>query len=685
MSYKTIALLFSGLLMVGCTGSETPVKTDAEETQLGSAEIILQKGYESPEAAFAALQKAASEKNYQEMVSVLTRESQQAMAGQMIFALQMVAAFDAEQEPGIRELMERHGITEESQNQPPANTDFGDGPAAMVRAIGSMVRAPGRFVADAMEWMESSSDDSEPEQWGAGVLSGLTISGDTASATITEDSEDSPIEFRRISTGWLVHIPEEEFDMSMAAGEGSDQTDFDEFLYHYDEEDELPPPSAITAEEFNKAWQTSVNLENVAAADAIAQLAEESGLKVFEQPELADRLQQEVSIALTNVSPLQAIESACEQIGLYPRYKLKTIAFAEGPRPYPAVFAGPFVVFVEDLQQHPPHPTGHLTLTMFAAGLPTPMVSQMASLNTVSEEQSADSLTVQINGVKHGDQKLTRDNLMAGAMREASLSTIRFSRGYELINLLQQVDEISPINGSISWPFPTDIQTLKFDALKKDTVAKTEDMTLKLIRAGSGQNPQLRVEVNGVESKAVRLVARDDQGQPLPNNFHSASDFGDQSYVEVMVEGTPAVLEAQIVSAADRIFYEFELPAIPLPDHDQMPVELTELTIQGERPLTIETKEIRQDGQFRKIVAQASNQTNKAIHRIRVKLEYTDDSGKVVKDFQHSQQGNRILLEPGASDEIEMTAFFMPDEATGVKLSALAIGFADGTEWESEP
>ncbi|GAB5444022.1 MAG: hypothetical protein Fues2KO_43710 [Fuerstiella sp.] len=677
------SLLVAGLLS-GCSEKEAPVDTTAEESELGSARIVIQQGYETPEAAFAALQKAASEQNYPQMVSTLTRESQQAMAGQMIFALQMVAAFDSEQEPEIRKLMEKHGLTEESRNQPPPDADVGTGPAAMVRAIGSMVRSPGDFVADALKWMESSSDDSEMDEWGSGTLSEVSIDADRASATITDNDEVSPIEFRKISTGWLVHIPDEEFDMSMAAGEGSDQTDFDEFRYHFDEEDELPPPAPITAEAFTEAWQTSASFSEVVAADALANVAAEAGLKLFEQPELAETLQQKVSVDLQNVSRLQVIEAICEQVGLYPRYKLKTVAFAEGPRPYPVTFAGPFAVYVEEVELHVPYPTGRLTLTMFAAGLPTPMVSQMANLNTVTNEESADSITLSLNGVSHDGNPLTRKNVMYGAMRQASESTIMFSRSYELINLLQDVENIDPIKGSVTWPFPTKIDVLKFAELKPDTEAKAGDAMLKLIRAGTGDNPQLRVQVEGVDCRSVNLVARNEQGEALSNNFHSASDFGSQAFVEVMVEGSPATLEAQIVAASDRATFDYEMPAIPLPDHEQMPAELTELSIEGPSPLTFDQVKVKQDGQFRKILANATNQTNKPIHQILVKMDYIDDDGTVLKDFQHSQQGNRILLEAGASDEVEITAFFMPEEATNAKLRPAEIGFADGTRWQAE-
>ena len=613
----------------------------------------------------------------------MTPESQQAVAGQMVFVLGMVGAFDPEKKDSVTQLFEKHGISEDGPQDSPPKAAEGSGSAGMMRAIGSMVESPAAFVADAITWMNENSDGEKNEQWGAGELGEITTDGDSASAPLTTDSgEAESIEFRKGDTGWLVHIPDEEFDMGGAAGGDVDFAASDDFTYHYDEEEELPDPQPITTEAFTRAWQTSVDFQERPAAEVLAEVASEAGLTVFDTPDLEEQLQQPVTVKLENVSRLQVIEAICEQAGLYPRYKLKTVAVAEGPRPFPVTFAGPFLVAVDDVEQLTPYPVGSLSLQFFAAGIPLDTAAQITSLSWATNEHSEDKFTQRLEPLTGGGKTLAEPT-GGGYTRRGSRSTVLFNDYLDLRNLLKSVEAIDAIKGELSWPFPTEIKTLKFPSMDDAAVAEEGDIRLVLTKAPTKDRLQMRLEIEGVSNKSVTIVGRDASGNAIDNNFSSASDFGGKKRLTVQIEEMPSSLEARIVTKSDRATFSYEIPSVPLPSFAEMPEVLEDLKINGDSPATIEVLNIGGNEQFKKLQVKTTNHTNKEIYRLDLKLEYLDPDGKVLKDWpgNHQSQQNRVLVDVEGSAEFELTAFFMPDEATSARVSVKQIEFADGTEW----
>ncbi|MEQ9410356.1 MAG: hypothetical protein RIK87_21655 [Fuerstiella sp.] len=689
MKAACLVLVMSVLFLAAGCGSEDQDQANQGQSSgndgtTEAAPFSAPAGFETPDAAFAAFQNAAAAGDYRTAVSAMTLESQQALAGSLIFALSMMSAFDPENADELTGLMEKHGISEEHQESgPPPEMVTDAGPAGMVRGIGAMTEDPAAFVAEAMEWMEKSPNADGNSDFAEGRLGTVTVEGDSATATLSTPEGDKPIEFRRNSSGWLVHIPDEEFAMAGALGGGGDMSGFDDFDFHYDEEDELPPPDALTIEEFDQAWKTSVDYKDRVALEALTEVAAGAGLTLFDQPELMETLQQTVSVKLQQVSRLQVIEEICEQLNLYPRYKLKTVGFGQGPRPVPVTYAGPFVIAVTNVMEHVPYATGELELSFFAAGIPAAMAAQLVQLRGQSDEDEDGVLTLKLDSISGGGQDLP-GQYAGGSPLQGSVSTVLFSRMYRLRNLLRNVESVQPISGRISWAFPTAVTTLKFDELKEGAVAESGDIKVTLINSQLDDSSQFSFRIEGTTYDRVAALGRDADGEILKNDFTSGSGFGDQQQLDVMMDGRPAALEARIVAKTDRLSYQFTIPEIPLPSHEEMPEQLTDLMFEGSTPLSIEFTSLGDEQGFRKISLRVTNHSNKDIHMVQMKLDYLGSDGAVLKDWSASEAGNRVLVAAGQSADIEVTGFFMPDETTSVRAIPESIEFADATEWLAE-
>jgi hypothetical protein len=189
-------------------------------------------GFESPEAAFAAMQQGLKEHDWGAAVATLTPESREGMTMGMLFAGGMMAAFGGEETAGIAAVFEKHGVEmeepsisfsvgpAEGEPAPEESTEFE--PAEMPEIEDQIGFLTDMFTA--LEAMDSSGPgpDAGLAQWTGGELTDLTIEGDTASATMvtqTEGGEQSEaIEFRRGDSGWLVHLGDNLLEMGPGAG-----------------------------------------------------------------------------------------------------------------------------------------------------------------------------------------------------------------------------------------------------------------------------------------------------------------------------------------------------------------------------------------------------------------------------------------------------------------------------------
>ena len=687
-SLFSLFLLCSLVLFTGCSKKDGAETSNADSTQSDSSdgESTSTKKYESPEAVFAAFQKAAEKDDMPAAIKLTTKESQQAIAGSMVFALSMVAAFDPEKGGEIEAMIREHGVTEEEENEPPEGLDL-NSPVAMVKAMGAMLDDPVAFVSDAVELMDG---ESQANEFANGELIDLQVDGDSAAAMIESDNEQQPIEFRKVDDGWLIHIPDETFERGMSGGgdiEINSGAQFDEFEFHYDEPDELPPPDAITKDEFDAAWKIDLKAEDGNAGELLKSIADECGLSFFSQPEMEPRLQQPVSIDLSGVSRVQAIEEICEQLGIYPRYRIKTIAFAEGPRPYPVAFAGPFMVSVKRINEYPPYATGEVEFDCVAIGMPTSMISQLESMHGYSEEDDDSAMTLAVPRISGGGNEL-RGDMHGGMMKMVSRSNITFGLSYQLKNLLRGTESIEPIKGRISWPFPSKVTVLKFDELKAGAVAESGQIKATLDQVELGDMPQFQVKTEGATYSDVSLGGRGASGELLGSLSTFNSGFGDTTHSQITFESKIESLEVRITGESDRVSYEFTIDSIALNSFEEMPEQLTELSYPGDSPVSVEFVKFTGQENFRKLQLKVTNHSNKDLQHVNLECKYLDDAGKELKDTNAtaspSGMDGRVLVKAGESKNTEVHAFFMPPESAGVSVSPTNVIFADLTEWAAE-
>jgi hypothetical protein len=144
-------------------------------------------GFESPEKAFEAFQKAGAANDFPGVVRCLSPESVDAMAQMITFPLAMIAAFEPDKEDEIKKLLAKHGVDldDESQKESPIEK----------------VKDKEAFIADIMKWMDENSDEGKEGSLTpleTGTIGEIAIDGDSAHATVTAEDETEDVDFVRL-------------------------------------------------------------------------------------------------------------------------------------------------------------------------------------------------------------------------------------------------------------------------------------------------------------------------------------------------------------------------------------------------------------------------------------------------------------------------------------------------------
>jgi len=692
--YSSIVLSALLTLFSGCGKQDdesgapkTPQTPDAPRT---SDKPQVSDALQTPEAAFNAFQEAAKKSDWKAVAELLSPESQEAMAAGMIIAGSFIGAFDEQKGEEFQQLLSKHGIDVDPEKGPEGMEDASMEEA--LKAVVGPVKDKPAFVADMIGWLDENADGAGFGDIGSGTLSDVTITDDMATATVTVDGEPHPIEFRRSNGRWLVHMPLDEGGMESGFDDTSDWSpaegfdDFDDdFSFGFEEEDPLPPVEAVSIDAFNSAWQTSLDVSDKPAIEVLRQLAQECGLELQEKDDVAEPLSQPVTVKLEAVSRLDAIEEIARQVGLYPRYTLRKLGFRQGPRPLPAVFAGPFLVEVSQLDEAVPYATGSLDLRLVAAAIPTPAIAHIKSLHFSPNVEEDDALTFRLLEVTGtGGQNILNDKSF-GMMPQATRTMIILERTVDLKNLIRSVVAIERLNGELSFALPTKMAALKFANIDKGTTASADGISMKISSVHTGEMSTVEVEFEGIDSDNVTIVPLDPDGQVLEVNGGSGSDFGGKGSRSVFVNGTPASIEARVIQETERVRVPFELSGIALESHEQMPETIEPLEFEGDQPITVEFVEFKGSGDSKKIVLRVTNHTNKGLSAVHLQLNYYDDAEKKLDDSPHGREGGPSFVSAGDAKDIEASTFFMPDGTKSIRVDVKSASFADATEWQPQP
>ncbi|HSG70531.1 MAG TPA: hypothetical protein VLA12_08960, partial [Planctomycetaceae bacterium] len=425
-----------------------------------------------------------------------------------------------------------------------------------------------------MTFMDSHADDNAEGGFtlGEGKLENLEIQGEKATGTVKTSEKSEPIEFVKVAGSWKIVLP-----LETLMGGGPETLSFstepgfvqesgdpgDAFDWTFDEQDELPPPENVTLKSF-ESWKVSVSVSEKPAREIIAEQIAACGMEFYNAGEVNEQLNKPVTLDLKDVSRLQVIEEACQQAGLYPRYKLRKVALAKGPRPYPIVFSGPFAIIARKVEEYVPYGAGAVELQIIASGLETNTVSYLKEL-TISESESEDALTHHVSSATANDGSDLLSSKNSFGMSSVTKTTFLYEPRISLRNLLRSVESVAAIEGQISFEVPTKTESLKFDKLEKGTVLKSGEITLELKQVStSNDSSDLTLAFEGTEPGNIQLVAKSPEGKVLDSFGQSSFSMGNSGQISPSYEGKAATLEVSLILESERLKMPYALKTIPL-------------------------------------------------------------------------------------------------------------------------
>lgn len=645
---KRILLLLTAVcILPGCGDDES----DAENGAAGQA------GFETPEAAFEAFQKAGAAKDFVGVVDCLSPESRDEMVMIVALPLGLMAAFDSEKEESVKKLFEKHGVSPDDED-----------PDAIKR-----IPDKAAFIADCMKWLDENSDKDSATPLASGTLGKVTITGDEANGAVTtDDGETDEANFQRINGRWFVKIDTEpKITTSGSSGDPDFRTDLNAGNFSDFSFEEVPdvPLAAVSLDQFNSAWQVTMQVDGKPASDVLTDLAKGLDLEIQAPESLAESLAKPVSLNLENRSRLEAVEEVCRQIELRPSYSKKTLKLEAGARTQPVVFSGPFLVEVAELETKTASATGRLTLKAFASGLP-PVIQQQLNESSASEYK--------IEKVTEAGGSEIQNRSGSGAIMMQN-GPVPFERKMfvGLKNLLRNVTALSQVEGHIGLSLPTAVDVVKFDDLKKGTEKKSGDTTVTLSQV-NGNN--FTFQCKGLpDGSSMQVAAVDTDGKPVKEFGSSSFGGGGSMTLSRNYKRAPAVIEVRLVTTSESLNFPFSFSDIAIPNHAQMPEKLAALSFDGDAPLTLEFLEFTGQEGFKKLKFRLTNHSNNEASSLYLNIDYLDEAGKKLKDHTTNFGG---VMPAGEEKEIEVAAFFMPEETKSVKTMIKQVGFSDATKWK---
>lgn len=695
---RSTLLLSVVSLLIGCgdSGDGAAPNTSTEqnataETSLGGQEseppppIVPdeERGFESPEAAYAACEKARKEDDFSTYTGSLTLASQKALAGGTIFGLGMMGALDESLKDAVTALFKKHGLDEQNaMGSRPAGITADSTRIEQMAAMGSFFDNPAAFIVDARNFIAKQPNSNSSSTQETGEIGEIIVDGDSAAATIRHRRGRKRIEFRRTVAGWLVHLTNDHFETAngkTVSGSGKS----DRFAMRDRNPVQLAPVEPITMDEVQNSWKVSVDYQKQSAKSALEDITQKCGLTIFDQPDFVDTLAQEVTVSLKDVSPVEIIEAICSAVELHPRYKAGAMAVSKGPRTLPIAFAGPFVIEATETQELVPNAYGKIKFQAFAAGLPEAIASRLNGVY-IQDSDDAQKATLAISALKGADGSNLDSRFRSFFPARASKSSVQIAGEVDVAGLLRAVTSIAEFDGNISWSFPQKMETVVLDILEKDATASVGDVTLTITRLNlSSQSSSITFDLEGATHKDLLITAYDSTGATCQNTYVSGYSNNDKHTAGVSARGKIAKLDVRVIRESDRVTFPFRFPSIPLRYYEDMPEVLPELTIDGDVPIDIEFTKFIEQNNVRSAKFRWTNKTNKDIHMVLLNVEYVDADGKVLQSRESRPSGNRIMLDYGESEETVVFGQSVPEGATSGTATLKSIEFVDGTEWNA--
>ena len=325
---------------------------------------------------------------------------------------------------------------------------------------------------------------------------------------------------------------------------------------------------SMSASQFEAAWRIDLQADQQPARVLVERLAAEMGLRIANSADHAAALDAPVTLQLRGVSRLQALESICSQVGLYPDYRrpfevatggifagmaqalgvlagqsakpvepvkpeepvveefsLPAMTLRSGTRPIPLAFAGPFALEVVELLEFPPDGTGELNLCFFAGGVPAALSTYWSGTHRMAFFAQGIPLSLGDWRETGGRDVLVRERVQWTGSTSAVLPGL--TTQLELWHLLRDVETIR-IATELGVSLPTKLELIRFDDLATLPVTHGSEFQITLekmqVRAPVPGNDDGRTDtsrcdidmtlVGGAETR-VDFIALDADGHAL--------------------------------------------------------------------------------------------------------------------------------------------------------------------------
>lgn len=460
-----------------------------------------------------------------------------------------------------------------------------------------------------------------------------------------------------------------------ATEEGAFNDDLVNFDVGFDDDQPLPPYNAITREEFDTCWQTSINVTDTPAGDVLRPLLDECGFEREEQPEFDEALTQPVTVELTDVSRLEIIEEICQQVGLSPRYRLDRFALAEGPRPYPITFAGPFLVEVRELQENPPYGTGMISL-QFTGCTMSPDVNSWL--------QASGHITATTSVLGAGDINLADGESHSLASPDASATVVRYRTHQNLKNMVRSVDQIAWLSGTMAIELPDAVAREAFTGTELGQEYESGNVSVELTSPlfEGRRGVQAIVNVSPI-IPAIDLFAfgRSDRLLQVEKQLESLHRLRAERHTAYfLIEEPPTALEVLTVAATTTLDWPFAIANIPFSRFEEMQEAIEPLMFAAESPVTLTLLGSEEHEQGTVLLLEAVNHSNKDLSLVYLKLRCLDAAREELDVVPHAHPGFPAVA-AHETVEIRIPGFVAPAGTVTIEPELVSIRALDATTW----
>jgi DNA-directed RNA polymerase subunit RPC12/RpoP len=172
------------------------------------------RGYATPEAVWQAYKKAAENEDWRTLYNTLTPQTRDRMLGGLVLMAQMVGANDER----VAAIAEKHGLNTSAPDAGGIGQMFSQ--MNQLDSLGNEIKNKQAFFVDMMKYFAEKGEEMREKMGGrqqmtmmnaSQELKDVVIEGDSArgmqTVSLSGNTVEVPIEFRKIDGGWLIHQP----------------------------------------------------------------------------------------------------------------------------------------------------------------------------------------------------------------------------------------------------------------------------------------------------------------------------------------------------------------------------------------------------------------------------------------------------------------------------------------------